>query len=591
MDNSEKILKELSTIKEHLMNQEQRLADLERKSVAESSLEPGEPISPPQKDSIFKPSFKKEKPPASPKPQISWEARIGENYLQKIGVVAVLLGVSFFLKYSFDQGWIGPSGQIAIGILIGIAFLGAGEFFVKKYEKWAHVMSGGGIAVLYFSLFATRNIYELLSVEIAFLFMILVTVMAVIAAIRYNSLPLALFGIIGGFVTPLLVASPDPNIWVLILYAYMLSIGVLGISHFKQWGALQLPAFVFTAGYFLYATMELNEFRPLMTLLAIFFVIYSVMPFYHHLIQKKTTKKVNFVLTILNAVFVAGATFFIVGDFHENYLGIAFFILAVAYFVESYLAFTRAPQNKGLMLALMAIFIALLTAIIPIELENHEHIMTAAFAAEALLLFWAGFRLKLTDLRTYAAIIQGIALVSWFICIDSFLVNSTVLINSFVGLTIFVIALMGAISYLYQKNKNHLGKSEKDIPGILMVLMNLMGVFILSHQASHYFDLMKTNNAAFSNRDANQATQVSLSVIWVLYAISLLVVGIAKQIKSIRFLGLALFGVTIFKVFFVDLGELPTEYRIIAFIVLGIFLIGASFLYQRYKHLIHEKVL
>ena len=146
-------------------------------------------------------------------------------------------------------------------------------------------------------------------------------------------------------------------------------------------------------------------------------------------------------------------------------------------------------------------------------------------------------------------------------------------------------------AYLYKKHQSELSASETYSRGLVIVLTNLLGIFLLTHQAGHYFDLVQANNEFFNYRQANQATQVTISVIWALYAIALIVGGIAKQIKPFRWMGLLLFGITILKVFFVDMSGLPTEYKIIAFMVLGVFLIGASFLYQRYKHLIHEKVL
>ena len=84
------------------------------------------------------------------KDQLTLEEIIGGNWLQKIGVLMVMIGISYFLKYSFEQGWMGPVAQVSIGIVIGFLFLGAGEFFEKKYHTWAHILTGAGIGILYF---------------------------------------------------------------------------------------------------------------------------------------------------------------------------------------------------------------------------------------------------------------------------------------------------------------------------------------------------------------------------------------------------------------------------------------------------------
>ena len=64
-------------------------------------------------------------------------------------------------------------------------------------------------------------------------------------------------------------------------------------------------------------------------------------------------------------------------------------------------------------------------------------------------------------------------------------------------------------------------------------------------------------------------------------AVALLAIGFARRIAPLRYLAIALFGVTIIKVFVVDLANLETVYRIVSFIVLGVLLLAASFLYQQ----------
>jgi uncharacterized membrane protein len=82
------------------------------------------------------------------------------------------------------------------------------------------------------------------------------------------------------------------------------------------------------------------------------------------------------------------------------------------------------------------------------------------------------------------------------------------------------------------------------------------------------------------------ARQLTVSVIWTLSSIALVAAGILKKFRPVRLMGITLFGITILKVFFVDLSNLQTLYRIISFILLGVILILVSYMYQRYRHLI-----
>ena len=77
------------------------------------------------------------------------ESRIGGSWFNRIGVLAIFLGVAFFLKYAVDNEWIGPTGRVLIGAAIGIAFVLAGERLRKRYPSYAYGLTGGGIAVLY----------------------------------------------------------------------------------------------------------------------------------------------------------------------------------------------------------------------------------------------------------------------------------------------------------------------------------------------------------------------------------------------------------------------------------------------------------
>src|SRR3990167_3960511 len=117
----------------------------------------------------------------------------------KIGVLALLLGVSFFLKYAFDNNWVGPAGRVMIGVVVGCLVLGLGEFFRKRYAIYGQILSGGGIAILYLSTYAAYGFYHLVGMPVAFLFMTVVTLVAGVISVVTNQVPLIAIGIAGGF--------------------------------------------------------------------------------------------------------------------------------------------------------------------------------------------------------------------------------------------------------------------------------------------------------------------------------------------------------------------------------------------------------
>ena len=104
------------------------------------------------------------------------ESRIGSHWLNRIGIAAVLIGVSYFLKFAFDNNWIGPAGRIAIGMLAGIAVVIWSETFRRRgYLVFSYSLKAVGIGVLYLSLYAAFQVYALVPSGVAFIMMFAVT--------------------------------------------------------------------------------------------------------------------------------------------------------------------------------------------------------------------------------------------------------------------------------------------------------------------------------------------------------------------------------------------------------------------------------
>jgi uncharacterized membrane protein len=104
------------------------------------------------------------------------ESTIGKLWLNRIGIFAILIGVSYFIKYAFDNGWIGPSGKITLGLLAGIGLVLWSERFRNQgYEVFSYSLKAVGIGTLYLSLWGAFQIYHLIPSAVAFIAMIVVT--------------------------------------------------------------------------------------------------------------------------------------------------------------------------------------------------------------------------------------------------------------------------------------------------------------------------------------------------------------------------------------------------------------------------------
>ena len=112
-----------------------------------------------------------------------------------------------------------------------------------------------------------------------------------------------------------------------------------------------------------------------------------------------------------------------------------------------------------------------------------------------------------------------------------------------------------------------------------------LAIILLSAEAYDYLKHLRLQKEISGNA-ARYAQQLSLSLIWMLYATFLIVVGFRKGYKPMRYMALLLFAITILKVFIVDLSALERFYRIISFVALGIILIAVSLLYQKYREIL-----
>jgi uncharacterized membrane protein len=144
------------------------------------------------------------------------------------------------------------------------------------------------------------------------------------------------------------------------------------------------------------------------------------------------------------------------------------------------------------------------------------------------------------------------------------------------------IAAMLFTAYLLAREQEEVLDQARMFAGCLLIAANILAVVLLSVETLDYLKQLHLQDRISSNA-LRYAQGLSLSIIWALYATFLIIVGFSRDYRPIRYMALLLFGITIVKVFFIDLSELERFYRIISFVALGIILIAVSLLYQKYR--------
>ncbi|MEO5719652.1 MAG: DUF2339 domain-containing protein [Chthoniobacterales bacterium] len=175
-------------------------------------------------------------PPPPPGTPFNWEAFMGVKLFAWLGGLALFLGVVFLVKYSFENNLISPLGRIAIGAAVGAGAIVAGWWLARgRYRATAQSLCATGIVILYANLFAAHSFYGLISLTTAFFAMAAVTLFSFLLAVSLDAQVIVILGLLGGFLTPVLLPSGTDNAPALFLYIALLDLGVAAVALRKGW--------------------------------------------------------------------------------------------------------------------------------------------------------------------------------------------------------------------------------------------------------------------------------------------------------------------------------------------------------------------
>ena len=186
-------------------------------------------------------------PRTAPKPAFDWESLVGVKLFSWVAGIALSFAAIFFLKYSVDQGWLGPQMRVTIGLVTGISLLLLCEWkAARRYAITANALDGAGIAILFATFYAAHSLWHLIGPTTAFAMMALLTVVAVLLSLYHESVIVALMGLVGGFATPALLSTSENRPIALFGYLLLLNAGLAWVAYRKRWPHLTVLSAVFT---------------------------------------------------------------------------------------------------------------------------------------------------------------------------------------------------------------------------------------------------------------------------------------------------------------------------------------------------------
>ncbi len=179
------------------------------------------------------------------------------DWIDKVGIGLLLIGVVFFLKYSYDQGWLTEFARVLVGTGIGAALLATGAWLRESKRHLSAVLSGGGIATFYGVIYTAHAFYGFISFPVAFVLMQGVTVAGCLLAIRQDYAVLGSLAAIGAFATPFALYDVETGPVLLAIYATIAGLGLLTIYLLRGWRSVLLTTSAGAWAVFLVAQIEL----------------------------------------------------------------------------------------------------------------------------------------------------------------------------------------------------------------------------------------------------------------------------------------------------------------------------------------------
>ncbi|WP_166643074.1 DUF2339 domain-containing protein [Alcanivorax sp. 24] len=393
--------------------------------------------------------------PAAPSPFFRFLRRArawlkGGNTIARVGVLVLFIGAALLAKYAAESGLFPLEVRLAAVGLLGIGLLGLGWWLRERHLGYALSLQGGGVAILYLTLYAAFRLFGLLPAGLAFMLMVVVALAAAVLAVAQNALVLAVIGFAGGFVAPLLTSSGGGSHIALFSYYTVLNLGVFAVAWFRAWRPLNLVGFLFTFG--VSALWRGGGYSPADLVstdgfLILFFLMYVAVALLFA--RRQNTRRMDYVSGTL--VFGLPVVVFtlhgsLVADI-EYGLAWSALAFAVFYLALALLLFRLKGQTWRLLaeaFAALGVIFASLT--VPLALSGGA--TAAIWAVEGAGLLWLGARQSRRLARAFGVLLQVLAAGQLLHAMPDYLTPTIPVFNS-LFMAAFGLAVAGYSSGLF----------------------------------------------------------------------------------------------------------------------------------------------
>jgi len=297
------------------------------------------------------------------------------NIFVRIGILILFFGIAFLLKYAAEHSRIPLEFRFIGAALGGLALLAFGWRLRRRKAVYGLLLQGGGIGVIYITIFAAFRLAELLPPALTFALLVLFSAFTVALALLQDSKALAIFAVLGGFLAPFLASSGSGNYIGLFSYYSVLNTAVFAVAWFRAWRSLNLLGFIFTFCVFvLWVAFDYrSEFLlPASGFLLLFFLMYSLIGVLYALRQPQhLTGLVDGSMVFGTPVVVSGLLMVMLRHFDYGIAG-ASAAMGFYYAVLARYAWKHVGEEFRLLAeSMLAIGVVFATLAIPYALDGH----------------------------------------------------------------------------------------------------------------------------------------------------------------------------------------------------------------------------
>lgn len=510
------------------------------------------------------------------------EFAVATRWLVRVGIVMLVGSLIYFVKLSIEQGWMGPTARVAGMAVAGLTGVAGGVVLVRRtrYGLIGHALAALGTVALYFAFGLGHRFFDppvIASAPVAFAALAGVTVLAGVLSVRLPSATLAVMGLVGGYLVPVVAGRDTGNPLPLCIYLVLLNSGAYVVAQLRRWEGLDALATAFA--YLMMAIWcgrhpgaSVGVMTTLLAFLALVHAAFVSRLAMNGAAQTNADASYRWGALSMNAlVFLLWLGFVFRGVCHDVATGWVLVGLAGAYAALAWVARKRNWLD-AVSASILGVFAVLFLALAPLLLCTQG---------------WVGVSLSLLAIavaevsrRTRLA---GMKTLSYLLVLAS--VFAVVLGN----MSVYEVVPATAGDYFLTLVPRLIRL------GILPVVFAVIGLRVgpegqfLTGAGILAFLLLSCEARFLGLTFLPVAPGAVVTVAWAAVAFACLWSGLVRRMKALRFTGLGLLAVTVGKVLLVDTASFVVPARVAVFAVVGVLLIVGAFLYLKFKERFEEK--